>query len=78
MGLLDKIHEKIELYKLEQQYTRRKGRMAFTSGASYVNGEYIYSTSDMSTRRTNSGPEQTSKVQTWEVKNEGPNFADDQ
>ena len=64
----------IELYKLEQRYTRRKGRTTFTSEAQYVNGEYIYTTSDLSAKRTTSGPKRISKVKTWEVKNEGPDL----
>ena len=33
----------IELFRLEQRYTRRRGREGFTSEAQYVDGEYIYS-----------------------------------
>jgi hypothetical protein len=32
----------IELFKLEQRYTRRKRRTTFISDAQYVNGEYIH------------------------------------
>ena len=32
----------IELFRLEQRYTRRKHRSAFVSEAQYVDGEYIY------------------------------------
>ena len=32
----------IELFKLEQRYTRRKRRTTFISDAQYVDGEYIY------------------------------------
>jgi len=32
----------IELYRLEQRYTRRKHRTTFHSYAQYVDGEYIY------------------------------------
>jgi hypothetical protein len=42
MGLMSKIHQKIELYRLEQKYTRRKNRSTFTTGAHYVDGEYVY------------------------------------
>lgn len=42
MGLMTKIHQKIELYRLEQKYTRRKNRSTFTTGAHYVDGEYVY------------------------------------
>ncbi|TKA45536.1 hypothetical protein B0A54_04075 [Friedmanniomyces endolithicus] len=42
MGLLDSLREKYDLYRLEQRYTRRDKRTTFTSGASYVDGEYVY------------------------------------
>lgn len=32
----------IELFRLEQRYTRRKNRSTFVSEAQYVDGEYIY------------------------------------
>lgn len=42
MGFIDKLRMKLDIYKLEQKYTRREKRSTFVSGASYVNGEYIY------------------------------------
>ncbi|PGG95387.1 hypothetical protein AJ79_10084 [Helicocarpus griseus UAMH5409] len=42
MGLIDKLHAKLELYRLEQRYARRKHRSTFTTGAQYVDGEYVY------------------------------------
>ncbi len=43
MGLIDRIHAKIELFRLEQRYTRRRHRRStFVSNAIYVDGEYIY------------------------------------
>ncbi|KAH6653953.1 hypothetical protein BKA67DRAFT_265623 [Truncatella angustata] len=45
MGLFDKIQAKLELYRLEQRYTRnRNRRTTFISGAVYVDGEYVYQT----------------------------------
>jgi len=42
--LMDLIHQKIELFRLEQRYTRRRNRRStFVSEAQYVDGEYIYS-----------------------------------
>lgn len=35
----------IELYKLEQKYAKRKNRQTFTTGATYVDGEYHYDSS---------------------------------
>lgn len=43
MGLIDRIQAKIELFRLEQRYTRRRHRRStFVSNAVYVDGEYIY------------------------------------
>ncbi|KAL2441833.1 hypothetical protein ABEF95_016661 [Exophiala dermatitidis] len=42
MGLIDKLQAKLELYRLEQKYARRKNRTQFSTGAQYVDGEYIY------------------------------------
>jgi len=43
MGLIDRIQAKIELFRLEQRYTRRRHRRStFVSNAIYVDGEYIY------------------------------------
>ncbi|GES61092.1 iron-sulfur clusters transporter atm1 [Aspergillus terreus] len=41
MGLIEKLQAKIELYRLEQRYARRKHRSTF-SGVPYVDGEYVY------------------------------------
>jgi len=44
MNLLDLLHQKIELFRLEQRYTRRRNRRStFVSEAVYHEGEYIYS-----------------------------------
>ncbi|KAG9231437.1 hypothetical protein BJ875DRAFT_118893 [Amylocarpus encephaloides] len=44
VNLLDLIHSKLELFRLEQRYTRRRNRRStFVSEAQYVDGEYIYS-----------------------------------
>jgi hypothetical protein len=42
MGLIDKLQAKLELYRLEQRYARRKHRSTFSTGAQYVDGEYVY------------------------------------
>ncbi|GAM85684.1 hypothetical protein ANO11243_036920 [Dothideomycetidae sp. 11243] len=42
MGLIDTLRSKYELYRLEQRYTRREKRTTFASGATYVDGEYVY------------------------------------
>ncbi|PNY25207.1 Uncharacterized protein TCAP_04861 [Tolypocladium capitatum] len=42
-SLIDRIQAKLELFRLEQRYTRRRNRRsAFVSNAIYVDGEYIY------------------------------------
>ncbi|KAE8156941.1 hypothetical protein BDV40DRAFT_64885 [Aspergillus tamarii] len=41
MGFFEKLQAKIELYRLEQRYARRKHRSTF-SGVQYVDGEYVY------------------------------------
>ncbi|KAJ9492460.1 hypothetical protein VN97_g767 [Penicillium thymicola] len=43
MGLIHKLQAKLELYRLEQRYARRKHRSTFSTGAQYVDGEYVYS-----------------------------------
>jgi len=43
LSLFDRIQAKIELFRLEQRYTRRRHRRStFVSNAIYVDGEYIY------------------------------------
>ncbi|KAJ5871306.1 uncharacterized protein N7529_003659 [Penicillium soppii] len=43
LSLMDKLQAKLELYRLEQRYARRKHRSTFSTGAQYVDGEYVYS-----------------------------------
>jgi len=52
MNLLDLLQSKLELFRLEQRYIRRRNRRStFVSEAQYVDGEYIYSpTSSYSTK----------------------------
>ncbi|KAK5625077.1 hypothetical protein RRF57_000793 [Xylaria bambusicola] len=45
MGFLEKLHSKLELYRLEKRYTRnRHRRSTFVSNAMYVDGEYVIQT----------------------------------
>ncbi|KAI1440326.1 hypothetical protein F5Y02DRAFT_423113 [Annulohypoxylon stygium] len=54
-SLFQKIQAKIELFRLEQRYTRnRHRRSAFISNAIYVDGEYIYQTPNNTGSSTNS------------------------
>ncbi|EXJ90014.1 hypothetical protein A1O3_03082 [Capronia epimyces CBS 606.96] len=65
MGLFDKLQAKIELYRLEQKYARRKNKTSYTTGAQYVDGEYIYSDQSSPTVSANStGGSHRSKRQT--------------
>jgi len=52
VNLLDLLHQKIEIFRLEQRYTKRRNRRStFVSEAQYVDGEYVYSpTSSYSTK----------------------------
>ncbi|KAF6838683.1 hypothetical protein CMUS01_04534 [Colletotrichum musicola] len=44
-GIIERIQQKIELFRLEQRYTRRRHRRStFQSNAVYVDGEYVYQT----------------------------------
>ncbi|KEF53721.1 uncharacterized protein A1O9_10122 [Exophiala aquamarina CBS 119918] len=69
MGLFDKLHSKLELYRLEQKYARRKNRTTFSTGAQYVDGEYVYSnptdrSPTMSTNSTGESAGSSNKRQT--------------
>ncbi|CAN8105450.1 unnamed protein product [Discula destructiva] len=45
MGVIDRIHSRIEIWRLERRYTRhRERRSTFVSNALYVDGEYVYQT----------------------------------
>ncbi|KAH7349107.1 hypothetical protein BKA66DRAFT_431779 [Pyrenochaeta sp. MPI-SDFR-AT-0127] len=48
MGLIEKLQARLELYRLEQRYTRREKRTTFISEAQYVDGEYVYTSSPSS------------------------------
>ncbi|KAL0939803.1 uncharacterized protein CTRU02_206413 [Colletotrichum truncatum] len=44
-NIIERIQQKIELFRLEQRYTRRRDRRStFVSNAVYVDGEYVYQT----------------------------------
>jgi len=47
MGLLDLLHSKLELFRLEKRYTKRRHRRStFVSDAVYIDGEYVYASSN--------------------------------
>ena len=44
VNIFDLLSQKIEIFRLEQRYTKRRNRRStFVSEAQYVDGEYIYS-----------------------------------
>ena len=44
-SIMERIQAKIELFRLEQRYTRRRNRRStFRSNAVYIDGEYVYQT----------------------------------
>ncbi|KAF2201669.1 hypothetical protein GQ43DRAFT_370903 [Delitschia confertaspora ATCC 74209] len=49
MSLMEKLQAKLELYRLEQRYTKREKRTTFYCDAQYVDGEYVYASSPTST-----------------------------
>ncbi|KAL3475485.1 hypothetical protein BJX99DRAFT_259430 [Aspergillus californicus] len=51
MGLIEKLQARLEIYRLEQRYARRKHRSTF-SGVQYVDGEYVYSNDSNSSSGT--------------------------
>lgn len=53
-SLFEKLQAKIEVFRLEQRYTRnRHRRSTFVSNAVYVDGEYIYQTPNTTGSSTN-------------------------
>ncbi|PHH84733.1 hypothetical protein CDD83_1478 [Cordyceps sp. RAO-2017] len=60
-GLVDRIRAKLELFRLEQRYTRhRHRRSTFVSNAVYVDGEYVFQTPNSTgSSSTSSSPSRT-------------------
>ncbi|OIW26624.1 hypothetical protein CONLIGDRAFT_683585 [Coniochaeta ligniaria NRRL 30616] len=54
VSIFERIQAKIEIFRLEQRYTRRRHRRStFVSNAVYVDGEYIYNTPNTTGSSTN-------------------------
>lgn len=51
----------LELYRLEQRYTRRDKRTTFISDARYVDGEYVYGSGPSSPYSSTSGGSTSSR-----------------
>jgi hypothetical protein len=55
VNLFDLLHSKLELFRLEQRYTKRRNRRStFVSEAQYVDGEYIYNVPSLTINKRNS------------------------
>lgn len=55
MHLIDRIQNKLELFRLESRYTKNRNRRStFVSEAVYVDGEYVYASSNNTGSSTNS------------------------
>ncbi|KAF2083323.1 hypothetical protein K490DRAFT_69923 [Saccharata proteae CBS 121410] len=75
MGLFEKLQTKLELYRLQQRYTRRDKRTTFISDAVYVDGEYVYSSPSSPSRKhsnsTSSASRRWSKMPAVGIKEMG-------
>lgn len=59
-GFIERIQARIELFRLEQRYTKRRNRRStFVSNAIYVDGEYVYNTPTSTGSSTNSASSPT-------------------
>ena len=60
MGIFDRLTARLELYRLEQKYARRRNRTTFSSGgAVYVDGEYRYPEQGQSHLQQSQSPSST-------------------
>ncbi|KAH8895885.1 hypothetical protein GQ53DRAFT_761631 [Thozetella sp. PMI_491] len=61
LNILDRIHQRIELFRLEQRYTRNRNRRStFVSNATYVDGEYVFNTPNTTGSSSNSSSKNSS------------------
>ncbi|MCJ1287074.1 hypothetical protein MMC26_006422 [Xylographa opegraphella] len=65
MGFLERVQEKLELYRLEQRYTRRKNKSEFE--AQYIDGEYIHTTPSFSGSGSQRSNKWANKIQIREI-----------
>ncbi|EAT89476.1 hypothetical protein HBI56_027660 [Parastagonospora nodorum] len=68
MGIFEKLQARLELYRLEQRYTRREKRTTFISDAQYVDGEYVYASSPSSTAASSTNSRRFSKMPSIGIK----------
>ncbi|KAL5389185.1 hypothetical protein DPSP01_002499 [Paraphaeosphaeria sporulosa] len=72
MGFFEKLQARLELYRLEQRYTRREKRTTFISDAQYVDGEYISASSPTSsTSSTATANRRLSKIPSVRIREFG-------
>ena len=65
-SLIEKLQAKLELFRLEQRYTRnRHRRSTFISNAVYKDGEYIYQTPNTTGSSTNSNNSSSTASSPW-------------
>lgn len=58
VNLIDLFQQKLEIFRLEQRYTKRRNRRStFVSEAQYVDGEYIYSPTSTYSAKCSAGIE---------------------
>jgi hypothetical protein len=71
MGLIEKLQARLELYRLEQRYTRREKRTTFISEAQYVDGEYVYASAPSSANSSTTSSKRFSKMPAIRIKELG-------
>src|SRR3954447_11221405 len=73
VNLFDLLQQKLEIFRLEQRYTKRRNRRStFVSEAQYVDGEYIYSpTSTYSTKCSGGSSDSEADARESEPTNKG-------
>jgi len=63
VNLIDLLHAKLEIFRLEQRYTKRRNRRStFVSEAQYVDGEYIYSPTSTYSAKCSAGNSSSDSV----------------
>ena len=67
MNLLDRLYDKLEVFRLEQRYMRRRNRD--TPKAQYVNGEYIYTPTTSYSAKCSGGNSDTEAVEVKDAEN---------
>lgn len=67
-NFMENLRNKLELYKLEQRYTRRDKRTTFLSGAQYVDGEYVYSPTSSTKSSSSFGSKASKRMSGIQVK----------